>query len=486
MKNIIVSVFLLYAIISAHSQDGFRAFIDSAYSITDSAVRVAYVEEFVAHLDTAGTPLIEADTANFIYHGSASTSSVEIAGDFNGWGNPETWACDNIPYTRFFYRSHTFEPDARLDYKLILNMGSWILDPLNPNTVTGGYGANSELAMPAYIQPWEIIAYPDVSKGSIENFTLESAEIDKNFSIQVYLPPGYAENTSYHYPVVYVHDGHEYLSLGSMNNVIDNLLDSNKIDPLIGVFIRPNNREDEYAGDNRFGYAQFVVETVVTHIDNNYRTLPWKNYRLTMGASLGGNTSGLIAYTYPEVFANSGWHSPALWPNEGEVAAMYMEEEKDVKIYYNRGTYENLGVDWDLFNSRLTELGYTYDWALYHEGHSWGLWRATIDDILKYFFPAGSVPLDVESTITHSFSIDPNYPNPFNRSTRIPLSIEEPGKYTLMVYNQNGQLVQSDAFYYSKSGKYSIELQRRMLPGGIYYVVLSSQKQREFMKISVK
>ena len=36
----------------------------------------------------------------------------------------------------FFYRYETFERDARLDYKFIINESNWILDPRNPNTVS--------------------------------------------------------------------------------------------------------------------------------------------------------------------------------------------------------------------------------------------------------------------------------------------------------------------------------------------------------------
>ena len=51
--------------------------------------------------------------------------------------------------TDFFYYSKHFELNARLDYKFVAD-GSWILDPENPHKVYGGYGPNSELAMPPF------------------------------------------------------------------------------------------------------------------------------------------------------------------------------------------------------------------------------------------------------------------------------------------------------------------------------------------------
>jgi len=486
MKHIFLLSAGIACFILTNAQSNFDAFIDSAYAILDSSERVAYVEQWVSHLEPAAIPLIEEETAHFIYYGNETTTQVEVAGDFNGWGGEGTWLCEQISFTPFFYYSHIFEPDARLDYKFILNNGSWILDPLNPNTVTGGYGPNSELAMPEYIQPWEITEYPDAAKGTLENFTLQSTEINKIFSIQVYLPPGYHENTLFYYPAVYVHDGHEYISLGSMDHVIDNLLDSNLIDPVIGVFIRPNNRETEYMGDDRFGYAQFVAETVVPYIDDNYRTMPWKEYRLTMGTSLGGNISGLIAYRYPEVFANSGWHSPALWVNDQEVAKFYLEEAKEVRIYFNVGTYEDLGVDWEVFTAGLTDLGYIFAWDVLHEGHSWGQWRATTDDILQFFFPAGSVPLYIKESEYRKFLAGSNFPNPFSESTIIPLSIGQQGSFAVEIFDCSGSLVASDLYSFHSGGDYEIVVRRDGLLAGVYFLIISNKDYRIVRKILVE
>jgi enterochelin esterase family protein len=35
----------------------------------------------------------------------------------------------------------------------------------------------------------------------------------------------------------------------------------------------------------------------------------------------------------------------------------------------------------------LIEMGYTTYWKELPEGHSWGLWRATLDEMLEFFFP---------------------------------------------------------------------------------------------------
>ena len=480
MKQLFTLILFLSTVLPLTAQGEFNTFIDSALSIQDSVLRVAYVDSVLSAKQDSSTsvPFVEDDTAYFMYYDEAD--EVFIAGDFNGW-SPD-WQMNHMEYTNYFYYGHYFEPTARLDYKLVVD-GSWILDPWNPNQVSGGFGPNSELAMPDYVQPWEIESYSETAKGTIESFTLNSPELSKNFSIQVYLPPGYDTTGASWYPVAYVHDGQEYISLGSMNNVIDNLIDSNKIDPVIGVFIRPGNRNDEYAFDDRFDYAEFVAKTVVNHIDENYFTIPDSSLRLTMGASFGGNISGLISHTYPEVFANSGWHSPALWPNDGEVAELYLEEVKDVKIYFNVGTYENLGVDWNLFSDSLTTLGYEYEWEELHEGHSWGFWRATTDDILNYFFPVGITPDKPEIPTSNSITSNQHieqiraYPNPFSYSTTIEFNAKTQGTYEFTLYNELGQLVVSKSIDILSTSTSKINVNGSDLDVGLYFYTIKGNSE---------
>lgn len=473
MNNFLWVGFLFLCVNLAIGQNSFYQFVDSSYSISDSSTRVAFVEKYIDELKVTGGPVIEDDTATFVFYGDVE--KVEIAGDFNGWGNDGTWVCKRIEKTNFFYYSKVFEPTARLDYKIIVNGGSWILDPLNPNQVSGGYGPNSELAMSAYVQPWEIEMYESVAKGSIESFSLQSEKLNKTFEIKVYLPANYESYNTL--STVYVHDGQEYLTLGSMKNVLDNLIDSNKIDPLIAVFIEPINRMDEYMNAQRFNYAEFVAGTIVNYIDENYKTNKSKDHRLTMGTSLGGNISGLIAFNYPEVFANSGWHSPALWVNEQEVANLYKSEAKDVKIYFNVGTYEDLVVDWDVFTNRLTELSVNHKWEQYHEAHSWGFWRATTDNILEFFFQKGTTLIGIPGTEASDFSLGQNYPNPVKNISVIPVSINETGDYVFQLVNSAGLTIISRTINYETQGNFEIVIDTDKLPKGIFFYSLKNQKR---------
>lgn len=351
----------------------------------DSADRQELVD---AMLDTLPSfPYISPDNQQvyFIYQSDFSIAQVALAGDMNGW-NPDASPMTNLEYTRLWYRSDIFPSDARLDYKFVIG-SSWILDPNNPNTVSGGFGPNSELAMPDYIQPWEIEKDEMVAEGTIEQYNLESRNTGKTYDVRVYLPPGYDEQASY--PVAYFHDGTDYLFLGSAATVFDNLIDAGKIQPLIGVFVPPTDRTNEYATGMRFQYAAFFAEELVPFIDNNFATITDPASRAVIGASFGGNISAIISFTYPEVFGNCGIHSGAFQMNDFSTNDLVMEGvRKDIRVASIWGIYEGLYFNMRDIRDYLIDTNYDVYWKELPEGHSWGLWRSTTDDMLEFFFPA--------------------------------------------------------------------------------------------------
>ncbi len=182
-KRIITAVLFVLIVIQSFAQD-FNAFITHLNSLPEDQ-RMAVVDSFMVAAASSGFPYITGDTAQFIYRGNATT--VQVAGDFNGW-NPATAFLAKIEGTDFFYYSKNFEMNARLDYKFVLDQNAWILDPLNPVTVSGGYGPNSELAMPEYVQPWEIETYPGVLAGTVVTDRIFSTYVNKTFQLKIYLP----------------------------------------------------------------------------------------------------------------------------------------------------------------------------------------------------------------------------------------------------------------------------------------------------------
>jgi len=482
MKKIIfVLVFLFTSLLPAQSQ--FLQFINHVNSLGDPIAKQAAVDSFMIYARTVGIPFIEDSTANFIYLGNPS--SVCVPGDFNGW-SISAWPMTPLVQTNFWYRSENFEMDARLDYKFVLNGSNWILDPENPHTCEGGFGPNSELSMPSYIQPWEINYNPAISHGTVVNKVLHSNIVGSNYQLSIYLPPGYDTLSSQTYPAVYFQDGSEYITLGKAVNVLDNLLDSNKIQPVIGVFVKPNNRNEEYAGSLRNQYRLFFVNELVPYIDANYKTKIDPKERLVLGDSYGGNISALISYNHPEVFGLCGLHSAAFQPNGYEAYSLIVNGPvKDIKWSSIWGTYEGLYSNMRMFRDYLISASYEIDWLERPEGHSWGLWRATIDRMLEYFYPAAPNNVnDGDNNIVDGFVLYQNYPNPFNPFTNIGFRIADGGFISLKVFDILGNEVATLVDAYKDEGTYEIEFNSTIeLTSGIYFYQLRAGDYTETKKM---
>lgn len=474
MKRLILAMtFVFTSLIIAQSQ--FQQFVNYVNSLGDPIAKQAAVDSFMTYARTQGIPFIEDSTANFIYLGNPS--SVTVPGDFNGW-SMSAWPMTHLSQTNFWYRSENFELDARLDYKFVLSGSTWILDPENPNICQGGFGPNSELSMPLYVQPWEINYNPNISHGSVITKVIYSTNVDTIYHLNIYLPPGYDSLASTTYPTVYFQDGSEYISLGKAVNVIDNLLDSSKIKPVIGVFVTPNNRNIEYAGTLRNQYRLFFVNELVPYVDANYLTKNDPKERLVLGPSYGANISALISYNHPEVFGLCGLHSAAFQPNGYEAYNLIVNGPvEDITWSSIWGTYESLYTNMRDFRDYLLGVNYELDWLERPEGHSWGLWRASIDRMLEYFFPNNSSDVIAEGNYPQGFILYQNYPNPFNPRTAIRYSILESGFISLKVYDILGNEVAIIVDEYKPAGSYEVEFNSHSgevgyLPSGTYFYQL--------------
>lgn len=486
MKKLLVLMLILLNTGIIFSQNEFQKFINHVNSLSDPASKAAAVDSFMVYARSQGIPFITGDSANFIYKGTAS--SIAVAGDFTFW-NTNVFLT-KLNQTNFWYYSRIFEMDARLDYKFVLNGTNWILDPENPRRVSGGFGPNSELAMPEYVQPWEINYQPAILHGTVLNKTIFSSSVGTNYQLQIYLPPGYDSLSSELYPTVYFQDGFEYISLASAVNVLDNLIDSNKIQKVIAVFVQPNNRNVEYAGNLRLQYTNFFVNELVPYIDGNFKTKQNPLQRLVLGDSYGGNISALISYSHPEVFGNCGLHSGAFQPNNYEIYQQIMTDLangiiKDIKWSSIWGSYEeSLTGTMRSFKDSLIVHNYEIDWEERHEGHSWGQWRATIDNILIYFFPNNSMDINSDETFAvKEFKLFQNFPNPFNPETKIVWHSSTDSRQSLKIYDILGNEILTLVDEYKPAGTYQIVFTASQIPSGVYFYQFKAGAYSETKKM---
>lgn len=394
--SLCVSIWFVAIVLHAQDYSHLQTTLKSLSS-TDSTTRENIWQELIK---SNQIPLTLADSVTFLYRGEAKT--VAWMGDFNGWGYDKEFQNQGkqIPGTDIWYLKTSFPKDARLDYKILINGSDWIVDPNNPYQQWSGVGGgspNSELRMPDWKPDPVMIPRENIARGTLEKDILfNSKTLGYQVTYSMYYPANY--NRDAVYPVLYVTDGYEYLHdrMGNMKVILDNLIADGKIKPLLVIFIdhrepvnRSNNRRmTELAMNNR--YLNFIADEFIPAIENQHNVSKAREDRGIMGSSMGGLTAAYFAFSRPEVFGLAGIQSPAFWFKPAIYTLCDNPENPPVKIYMTTGTIKDAEEGARKMKTILEKNTCTYQYSETNQGHSWGNFRDTIDEILLYFFPTGS------------------------------------------------------------------------------------------------
>jgi enterochelin esterase-like enzyme len=372
---------------------GCGALLDACARIADEpdgGRRSAAVEVLWSDLVAAGRlPFVAGDSVVFLMRRDAG--QVTVAGDFNGW-DPKAWPMQRVRGTDLWLRTASFPRDARLDYKFVADGGSWLLDPHNPHRQRGGFGDNSELRMPDWEPSLWTVRREGVTHGVVIPDVIESRILGCTIHYTAYAPADFEQRTDL--PVIYVTDGHEYAddAMGAMINVMDNLVAAGRLRPTAAIFIDPridgvNRRAEQYVMSEEF--LRFVAEELVPHIDSFGFTSTDRRDRAILGTSLGGLNSAWFAARRPGIFGRIGIMSPAFQAGDGRILDVWRKPPRpDVDMVMTWGTFHDFGEHTTRFRELLDAQGAAYTAIVTHEGHSWGQWRALVDDVLLAFWPA--------------------------------------------------------------------------------------------------
>lgn len=393
----------------------FSSFLYQLQTLTDDPLAAAaYADGYLAS-HRGHFPIIEGSTAHFICKKQAGTV-VSVGGEWSGW-DARQGIMTPIGGGLLHYQ-HEFELDARLDYFLYeiaansaqdvptdwqtfrhLNAHS-TLDPLNARTGESGFGPRSELAMPDYERPAITREQGGTQVGTLQRSSMHSKFLGQEHPYTVYLPAGYTTSGEA-YPCVYFNDGGDYLAMGKAPTILDNLIGVDIIPPMMAVFMPPVDREGEYNCDDR--YVRFLCEELLPELHQHYHLSNEAAQRAVVGPSLGGLISLYIGSERPDLFGLVGAQSACVTSINGldkyDARKVFASNHRlPLRLYLVIGRYEDcFGLDYrgrcrDLLNplrefrAVLEEYGYPHRYFEPHQGHSWGLWRDYVPDILRYFF----------------------------------------------------------------------------------------------------
>ena len=88
-----------------------------------------------------------------------------------------------------------------------------------------------------------------------------------------------------------------------------------------------------------------------------------------------------------------------------------------------------------------------------------------------------------ENRVPEKFTLKQNYPNPFNPLTTVDFELRRHDFTTLTVYNVLGTKVSTELNRWMEPGQYSVEIDGRDLPSGIYYYELRQGVMQQVRKM---
>ncbi len=374
----------------------FQRLWNDVYDAATQAAQQQLVDAFMqAH---QLLPYTSGTDAVFVYQDAqgelGADATISVASDFSDWQSAPMWQLGN---TNLYFRWYVnVPPDARVDYKLVRKEGGaeyWMLDGRNGNQSPGLGGPNSELRMPNYVpSPW--LQYRDVIAHGWVGDLSSDVPTSNWHRLYVYFPPGHYEGAG-PYPALVVNDGGDYKDKALFANVLDALIAEGHIEPLVVMFVVPNDRDQEYFGDCPgscagaiASYIDYLTDDLLPFARANWKVAGAPSQVGILGASYGGYLALRAAHLRPDVFGFVAAQSARVdAPYNGEFAALgadYVSHKRlDLNIYLDSGRINDLYDDDAAFYEKLLQAGYTKIYfAAYNEGHAWGNWRARLDELL--------------------------------------------------------------------------------------------------------
>jgi len=277
--------------------------------------------------------------------------------------------------------------DVYFEYGFRDEEGNLKADPTNNLEADNPWYPNlSALTGPDYTP--DAYADPEVkAEGRVLRKRLESQALDQTRRVTLYTPKGLEDEAL---PAIYVQDGTAYYRIARLADVLETLLQQEKVRPAHLVFIEPKDRTAEY----RFNpdYRTFVTDEVIPRVEDELNVT---DERVAMGASLGGLVSATLALHHPELFSTVVAQSGAFIgsPEEpdfyrGETSWVLSELKErdtlDLRWYTETGTLEWLTDINRQVRDVLEEKGYDHAYDERNAGHNWTNWRNGLGKALQF------------------------------------------------------------------------------------------------------
>lgn len=362
----------------------------------ESDQREAAIERFIAA--RGGTPIIENQTRLVFFARDVNGVTPRVVGDFNAWAlrpgsgqgaqpfyDAAIGKMTRIDGTNWSYLEGTAYTNARAEYVFFFDT-EVVADPLNPRTALAYAGPRSEIRMPFWVANPEVDNQAAAPAGELIAESMVSRALGGPRRVWFYLPPGYSAATDTLYPVLYVLDGSNYVEKMDVPRILDRLIASQAIPPVIAVFSEPGDRQEEYTRNPR--WRAFIASELVPLVDQRFRTFPAPDHRIIFGSSLAAYGAVDLAVEFPSVFGLCA----AIAPPE-QVASVIANQAHaraaavSIRFFVLGGVYDAMIDGARRLRTTLDGVNAPVTYLEVAEGHNTNTFRNHIDDAVKALLP---------------------------------------------------------------------------------------------------
>ena len=343
----------------------------------------------------SGNPVIQGNRVTFFWEGE---SAPQLFSDLTGWDEKPrqfkrlppsskaasagpVWSCSLTVPRDAYVEYYFYDPDPQ----------ERILDPLNPRTVSNGFGdRNNFFYMPETMPSPFTTRRADVRTGTITRHRVDADLLQDNSLRDVYL---YKPPAGGPVPLLVVYDGNDYLHRARLATIVDNLIAERRIRPIAMAFLQN--------GKTRRTVEYFCSDATLMWLDSEILPLAREHLRLVnidqnpgeygvLGASASGLMSFYTGLRIPEIFGNVLCQSGVFSLDGRDLVVRDLvrhSHARHLKIWMDIGTLDELLEDNRNMVALLDKRQYNVSYREFSGGHNYTAWRDDIWRGLEEMFP---------------------------------------------------------------------------------------------------
>lgn len=330
--------------------------------------------------------------------------------------------------------------------------------------------------------------YPDTN-----GILISSSPGNYHYEYTYYKEPFWGDSTMQTTAFIQNNDNREVMNSAKSRNIITDIETPSKTGIVSGKTDLLNVNYD-FSGIVR-NTESGLIDTTETKLnvelfESVFPPLGWKvlnldgfitfqQYTGANGPSIGGNKSVIMRFY--------DYNIP------GQRDTMYSRSYRDLTVYdtlrFDRAyaQYNSLGTNIDSLTVNIsTDGGLTFPIEAFRKG---GIELSTAPITTSFFIPqnstqwatyefslSGTVAVNnYEENIPYKFSLNQNFPNPFNPVTLISYDIPVPGHVSVKIYDMLGKEIKTLVNEFQTPGSHSVNFNADGLSSGVYFYSLNTE-----------